>query len=214
MTLEYTSLLKDIYRLRMDDLEVTTLKRGEQVWYEFLPERDFALKLYRVKGFPLFKVFKCMEENYAVCLSNQKMLFEAGLIEFLQVEESVKLQQEAEGGDMAGSEAILSSDAEVRSYPFEVFVEKSFELTDEECEKCVYFMWVYCFEGDLELSINLRTALSEVELKESTILNERAEFGQHNKYLVSVAREKDTIITVNILEGAAKVTVADGSGTL
>lgn len=54
MTLEYSSLLKDIYRLKMDELEVATLRKGEEAWYEFLPERDFALKLYRVKGFPLF----------------------------------------------------------------------------------------------------------------------------------------------------------------
>lgn len=59
MTLEYTSLLKDIYRLNMDELEVSTLRKGEQTWYEFIPERDFVLKLYRAKGFPIFKVFKC-----------------------------------------------------------------------------------------------------------------------------------------------------------
>jgi hypothetical protein len=67
-----------------------TLRKGEQAWYEFLPERDFTLKLYRIKGFSLFKVFKCNDENYAQCLSNHKMLFEAGTVEFLHVEEKVK----------------------------------------------------------------------------------------------------------------------------
>lgn len=38
-------------------------------------------------------------------------------------------------------------------------------------------MWIFCFEGDLELTINIRTAFSEIELKEMTSLNERAEFG-------------------------------------
>ena len=69
---------------------MATLRKGEQVWYEFLPERDFVLKLYRVKGFPLFKVFKCIEEKYAECLSNYKSLFEAGLIDFSSSEEKVK----------------------------------------------------------------------------------------------------------------------------
>ncbi len=80
MTLEYTSLLRDIYRLRMDELEVATLSKGEQVLYDFLPERDFVLKLYRAKGYPLFKVFKCAEDKYAQCLGNQKQLFEAGML--------------------------------------------------------------------------------------------------------------------------------------
>jgi hypothetical protein len=33
MTLEYSSFIKDVYRLRMDDLEITALKKGEQIWY-------------------------------------------------------------------------------------------------------------------------------------------------------------------------------------
>lgn len=37
MTLEYTSLLKDIYRLRMDELEVATLIKGQQTLYDFMP---------------------------------------------------------------------------------------------------------------------------------------------------------------------------------
>lgn len=43
----------------MDDLEVCVLNEGEEIWYGFLPERDFSIKFYRVRGFPLFKIIKC-----------------------------------------------------------------------------------------------------------------------------------------------------------
>ena len=43
---------------------MVVLKKGDQAWYEFMPERDFALKLYRIKGFPLFKLIECQERNY------------------------------------------------------------------------------------------------------------------------------------------------------
>jgi len=41
MYFEFTSFLRNLYRLNMDDLEVCVLKEGEEIWYEFLPERDF-----------------------------------------------------------------------------------------------------------------------------------------------------------------------------
>ncbi len=76
MTLEYSSLIRDIYKIRMDDLEVVALSKGEQIWYEFVPERDFSLKLYRIKGFPLFKVIKCSEDDYIGCLNKNKKYIE------------------------------------------------------------------------------------------------------------------------------------------
>lgn len=39
------------------------------------------------------------------------------------------------------------------------------------------------------------------------VLNERADSRQHNKYLINILRNKDTIITVTILEGTAQVTI-------
>jgi len=56
----------------MDDFEVCTLKENEEIWYEFIPERDFSIKFYRAKGFPLFKIIKCQEESFLECLSKQK----------------------------------------------------------------------------------------------------------------------------------------------
>jgi hypothetical protein len=95
------------------------------VLYDFLPERDFTLKLYRAKGYPLFKVFKCAEDKYAQCLGNQKLLFEAGMLEFLHTEETVK--------NSLGHDDIVSNDVLQgnNSYPFEVFLEKSYWLVDE-----------------------------------------------------------------------------------
>jgi hypothetical protein len=46
------------------------------------------------------------------------------------------------------------------------------------------------------------------------VLNERAEYQQHNKYLVNIVSDKDTVITITILEGSAQVIIADSSTTL
>lgn len=82
MTLEYSSFIRDVYSLKMDELEVCSLRRGEETWYEFIPERDFTLKLYRVKGFPLTKIIKCKEENYIQCLSRDKKYLQLKAKEF------------------------------------------------------------------------------------------------------------------------------------
>lgn len=34
---EFTSYMKNFYRLNMDDLEIVTLREGEEIWYEFIP---------------------------------------------------------------------------------------------------------------------------------------------------------------------------------
>ena len=68
----------------MDDLEVCVLNEGEEIWYEFLPERDFSIKFYRARGFPLFKIIKCKEESYIDCLSKHKRLLA------VQVEEKLR----------------------------------------------------------------------------------------------------------------------------
>lgn len=41
------------------------------------------MKLYRVKGFSLFKIIKCKEENYIECFKKNKELVELKKIEFL-----------------------------------------------------------------------------------------------------------------------------------
>jgi hypothetical protein len=66
--------MKNFYRLNIDDLEIVTLREGEEIWYEFIPERDFSIKLYRAKGFPLFKIIECDEESYIDCLTQHKKM--------------------------------------------------------------------------------------------------------------------------------------------
>ena len=72
---EFSSYLSGFYRINMDDLEVVTLEQNEVTWYEFIPERDYSIKFYRAKGFPLLKVIECEEESKVECLSkHQKKL--------------------------------------------------------------------------------------------------------------------------------------------
>ena len=56
--------------------------------------------------------------------------------------------------------------------------------------------------------------MSEIELKEMAVVNERLDFGEHNKYLLNVLHNKDTVITVRMIEGAAQVQVTDSSNNL
>ena len=46
-----------MFRLRMNDLELANLKQGEEVLYEFIPERDYSIKFYRAKGVPIYRLF-------------------------------------------------------------------------------------------------------------------------------------------------------------
>ena len=56
---EFSTYLSELYSLSMDDLEVVSLQQDESVWYSFIPERDFSIKFYRAKGYPLLKVVEC-----------------------------------------------------------------------------------------------------------------------------------------------------------
>lgn len=90
---EFTSYMKNFYRLNMDDLEIVTLREGEEIWYEFIPERDFSIKFYRAKGFPLFKIIECSEESYIDCLSKHKKLLAYQVEQKKQLEEKTKAQK-------------------------------------------------------------------------------------------------------------------------
>ena len=90
-----------------------------------------------------------------------------------------------------------------------VFLEKTYQYEHEECQKCLFFLWVYSFEGSLEMSVNLRTSSREVELKEMNVLNEEIAPGKHTKYLVNVYPDKPAVITVRVAEGAASVVIKD-----
>lgn len=92
MTMEFTSYMRELYRLRMDEMELTYLEQGQEVWYEFIPERDFTLKLYRHKGFPFFKIIQCKEDDYIECLSKERNYVQAQKEQQLQVEQAVKQQ--------------------------------------------------------------------------------------------------------------------------
>ena len=48
------------------------------------------MKLYRIKGFPLFKIIKCKEENYVECLKKNKEIIGLKKIEFLSMQETLK----------------------------------------------------------------------------------------------------------------------------
>ena len=69
---EFSSFLNGIYHLKMDDLQLATLSEGQSAWYEFIPERDYSIKFYRAKGYPVFKVFECAYESYTDCLERNK----------------------------------------------------------------------------------------------------------------------------------------------
>jgi hypothetical protein len=51
----------------------------------------------------------------------------------------------------------------------------------------------------------VRTRYSQVELKEQNIVNDRIEPQKYNSYLINAVPEQETIITIRILEGAARV---------
>lgn len=63
----------------------------------------------------------------------------------------------------------------------------------------MYFVWIHCFEGDLQLSVNVRTRYSEVELKEMNVIDETVTPGQHTRYLINADPSKQTVITIKIL---------------
>lgn len=47
-----------------------------------------------------------------------------------------------------------------------------------------------------------------------SILSENIAFGAKHKYLLNVLHNKDTVITVRLIEGAANVVVTDSSSSL
>ena len=123
------------------------------MWYEFIPERDFTLKMYRHAGFPFLKVFKCNEDDYIGCLSRERNILTAQREEQMRVQETVK--------ENGAANAVKGSE----NHQMVVMMEKNYQVDYEQCEKCIYFVWTYCFEGVLEMSVNLRTSSKEVELK-------------------------------------------------
>lgn len=46
------------------------------------------------------------------------------------------------------------------------------------------------------------------------VFNERLNPGSHNRYLINRLHDKDTIVTVKILEGSARVDIVESSSTL
>jgi DNA-binding transcriptional MerR regulator len=203
MYFEFSAYLKSLYRLKMDDLEVANLREGEEVWYEFIPERDYSIKFYRAKGFPLFKVIECIESNYIECLDRNRKLLQ------LQVAQKKKLSEKLKANAGEAVETGEGTENEVASQ-LDLFVDKNQEEIREKCEKCIVFIWVHGFTADVQLSINIRSSLSEIELKEMVVVNDRINRKQeYRKYLANVQVDKNAQVTFRVIEGDCQVEIRD-----
>lgn len=94
------------------------------------------------------------------------------------------------------------------------YLTKAVEFEEEECEDCIYFIWVYCFEGSLELTLNIRERNTEVELKVNNVMSDRVNSGDYIRYLINSVAEKDTLINLRVFSGQATIKVEDNSGTI
>ncbi len=85
----------------------------------------------------------------------------------------------------------------------EAFIYKSYEFKDSSFSDSIYYIWIYCYNGQLIMTANLRSTYAPVQLKEMAQYSDHLEFSERRNYLINVLYDRDTTISVRVLEGSA-----------
>ena len=109
---------------------------------------------------------------------------------------------------------VKNKDNKEEESSLDLFVDKNYEYTREKCDSCIVFIWVYGYHDDVQLSINIRSSASEIELKEMAVINDRVDKDAHRKYLINVEPDQVTMITFRIIEGFCLVEISDSSAVV